>query len=112
MCHFYSQGPPSHKHFNPWDVELLLSLLESWALASSLSTLKPAWKTATLSTCYCIACSDLTLLCIDNQNLFLQCHAAIFIPMFGGKTYQLVHIPPQICIEFHSNVNLHPIFVI
>ena len=27
MCHFYLQHPPSHKHFDPWDVEHLLSLL-------------------------------------------------------------------------------------
>ena len=30
MCHFYLQCPPSNKHFDPWDVEHLLSLLESW----------------------------------------------------------------------------------
>ena len=55
-------------------------------------------------------CSDLTLLCIDNQHLFLQCNAAIFIPMSGGKTDCPGHLPPQICIESHSNVNLCPIF--
>ena len=27
--HFYLQHPPSHKCFDPWDVEHLLSLLES-----------------------------------------------------------------------------------
>ena len=48
MCHFYLQCPPSHKHFDPWDVEHLLSLLESWAPASSLITFKLAWKTATV----------------------------------------------------------------
>ena len=26
MCHFYLQHPTSHKHFDPWDVEHLLSL--------------------------------------------------------------------------------------
>ena len=55
-------------------------------------------------------CSDLTLLCIDNQHLFLQHHAAIFIPMSGGKTDHLGHLPPQICIESHSSVNLCPVF--
>ena len=86
MCHFYLQQCP-HKHFDPWDVEHLLSLLESWAPVSSLSLFKLAWKTATvfaLVTAKC--CSDLTVLCIDNQHLFLQFHAAILIPISGGKT--------------------------
>ena len=38
ICHFYLQCPPSHKCFDPWDVECLLSLVASWALASSLTT--------------------------------------------------------------------------
>ena len=38
MHHFYLQRPPFHKRFDPWDVECLLSLLESWAPASSLTT--------------------------------------------------------------------------
>ena len=87
MHHFYLQLPPSYKWFDPWDVECLLSLLESWTPTSSLTTFKLAWKTATLIalvTAKC--CSDLTLLCVDNQHLFLQHNAAIFIPMSGGKT--------------------------
>ena len=69
------------------DVECLLCLLESWALASSLTTFKLLWKTATfLALVNAKHCSDLTLLCIDNQHLFLQLHAAIFIPVSGGKT--------------------------
>ena len=55
-------------------------------------------------------CSDLTLLCIDNQHLFLQHHAAIFIALSGGKTDYLGNLPPQICIESHSSVNLCPVF--
>ena len=48
----------------------MLSLLESWALAS-LMTVKLAWKTATpLAHVTVRQCSDLTLLCIDNQCLF------------------------------------------
>ena len=63
-----------------------LSLLESWTPASSLTTFKLAWETSTLLTLVTVKhCSDLTLLCIDNQHLFLQHHAAIFIPMSGGK---------------------------
>ena len=111
LYHFYLQHPPSCKHFDPWDVEHLLSLLESLASASSLTTFMLAWKTATLVahvTAKC--CSEFTLLCIDNQHLFLQHHAAIFIPLFGGKTDCLGHLSPQIHIESHSNVYLCPIF--
>ena len=111
MHHFYLQCPPSHKHFDPWDVEHLLCLLESWAPTSSLSTFKLDWKTATLLALVIAKhCSDLTLLCIDNQYLFLQHNAAILIPMSSGKTDHLGHFPPQIHIESHSNVNLCPVF--
>ena len=92
-------------------MEHLLSLLERWAPASSLTTFKLAWKTATLLALVTAKlCSDLTLLCVDNQHLFLQHHAAIFVPLSGGKTDHLGHLPPQICIESHSNVNLCPVF--
>ena len=77
----------------------------------SLTTFKLPWKTATLLalvTAKC--CSDLTLLCVDNQHLFLQHNAAIFVPLSGGKTDCPGHLPPQICIESHSNVNLCPVF--
>ena len=111
MHHFYLHHPPSHKCFDPWDVGYLLSLFESWAPASSLTIFKLAWKTVTLLalvTAKC--CSDLTLLCIDNQHLFLQHHAAIFIPMSGGKRDCPGHLSPQIHIESHSNANLCPVF--
>ena len=111
MHHFYLQHPTSCKQFDPWDVECLLSLLESWAPASSLTTFKLAWKTASLLafvTAKC--CSDLTLLYVDNQHLFHQCNAAIFVPLSGGKTDHLGHLPPQNCIESHSSVNLCPVF--
>ena len=112
MHHFYLQCPPSYKWFDPWDVEHLLSLLGSWAPTSSLTTFKLAWKTATLLalvTAQC--CSDLTLLCADNQHLFLQHNAAIFVPLSGGKTDHPGHLPPLIHIESHSNVNLCPVFI-
>ena len=111
MHHFYLQHPPSCKHFDPWDIEHLVSFLESWALVSSLTTFKLAWKTATLLTLVTAKHSDLTLLCIDNQHLFLQHHAAIFIPLSGGKTDHLGHPPPQIHIVSHSSVNLCPVFL-
>ena len=111
MHHFYLQRPPSRKRFDPWDVERLLSLLESWAPMSSLTTFKLAWKTATLLALFTAKrCSDLTLLCVDNQHLFVQRNAAIFVPLSGGKTDCLGHLPPQIHIESHSNVNLCPVF--
>ena len=72
---------------------------------------KLAWKTATLLalvTAKC--CSDLTLLCVNNWHLFLQCHAAIFVPLSGDNTDRPGHLPPHICIESHSNVNLCPVF--
>ena len=109
--HFYLQWPTSCKQFDPWDVECLLSLLESWAPASSLTTFKLALKTATLLALVTAkGCSDLTLSCVDNQHLFLQHHAAIFVPLSGGKTDHLGDLPPQIHIESHSNVNLCPVF--
>ena len=55
-------------------------------------------------------CSDLILLCFDNQHLFLQHHAPIFTPVSGWKMDSLGHLPPQIWIESHSNVNLCPVF--
>ena len=61
--HFYLQHHPSCKQFDPWDVECLLSTLESWAPTSSLTTFKLAWKTATLLalvTAKC--CSDFNLI--------------------------------------------------
>ena len=112
MHHFYLQHPPSGKWFDPWDVEHLLTLLESWAPASSLTTFKLAWKTATLLALVTAKhCSDLTLLCVDNQHLFLQCNAAIFVPLSGGKTDCPGHLTPQIPIESPSNVNLCPVFL-
>ena len=33
-----------------------------------------------------------------------------FIPLYGGKTDCLGHLPPQVHIESHSNVNLCPVF--
>ena len=89
----------------------MLSLLESWAPTSSLITFKLAWKTATLlALATAKHCSHLTLLCIDNQHLFLQHYAAIFIPLSGGKTDCLDHLLPRVCIESQTNVNLCPVF--
>ena len=102
MHHMYLQHPPSCKCFDPWDVGHLLSLLGSWAPASSLTTFKLAWKTATLLALVTAKhCSDLTLICIDSQHPFLQHNGAIFIPMSVGKTACLGHLPTQICIESH-----------
>ena len=107
MHHFYLQHPPSHKHFDPWDVEHLLSLLESWAPAFSLTAFKHGWKTGTtLALVTAKHCSDLTFLCIHNQHHFLQQHAAIFFPLSGAKTDRPGHLPPQICIVSHININL------
>ena len=53
-------------------------------------------------------CSDLTLMCIDNQHLFLQ--PLDCVPASGGKTDQSGHLLPQIHIESHSSVNLCCVF--
>ena len=59
---------------------------ESWAQASCLTTFKLALKTTTLLAFVPTKhCSDIFLLCINNQHLFLQHHAAIFFPVSGGK---------------------------
>ena len=87
MHHFYLQHPPFNKHFDPWDVEHLLSLLESWTLASSLTAFKLAWKITILLALFTAKhCSDLTSICTNNQHHFLQHHVAIFIPVASGKT--------------------------
>ena len=70
-----------------------------------LTTFKLSWKTVTLLAFVTVKH------CIDNQHLFLQHHAVHFISMSGGKTDHLGILPPQICIEFHSNVNLCPVFI-
>ena len=111
MHHFYLKCLPSWKHFDPWDVEHLLSLLECWTPTSSLTTFKLVWKIVTLLALVTSKhCSDLTLLCIDNQHLFPQCHAAIFVTFSGGKIDCPGHLPPQIHIESHTNVNLSPVY--
>ena len=61
MHHFYLQCPPSHKCFDPQDVEHLLSLLERWAPASSLTTFKLAWRTATLLVLVTVLCKAVLL---------------------------------------------------
>ena len=94
MHHFYLQCPPSHKQFDPWDVEYLLSLLESWTPVSSLTTFKLAWKTATLLALVTAKhCYDLTLLCVDNQHLFLQRNAAILFPCLVARQIIWVIFP-------------------
>ena len=109
MCHFYLKHPP-HKCFDPWDVEYLLSLCESWA-TPSLTNYKLAWKTVSLLALVTARhCSDLTLLSSDNQHQFLQYHAAVFNSVSGGRMDWLDHLPPQIWIEPYTNVNLCPVF--
>ena len=46
----------------------------------------------------------------DVECLLSQRNAAIFFPLSGGKTDCPGHLPPQIRIESHSNVNLCPVF--
>ena len=109
MHHFYLQCPPSHKWFDPWDVECLVSLLGSWAPASSLTTSKLAWKTSTLLALVTAKhCSDLTLLCVDNQHLFLQHHAAILFPCLVARQIVWVIFP----LRFVLSLTLMLIFAL
>ena len=55
-------------------------------------------------------CFDLSLLCIDDQYLLLQHHAAILFQHLVGKMDQTGHLPPHIHTESHSSVNLCPVF--
>ena len=110
MCNFYLQHPPSCKWFDPKDVKCLLSPLGSGANVSSLTNFKLARQTATLLALLTAKhCSNLTLLCINNQILFLQC-PAIFVPTSSEKTVWLGHLPSEIHTESNSNVNLCPVF--
>ena len=98
MYNFCLQHPP-HKWFDPRDVDCLLSLPRSWNPDSSLTNFKLALKNITLfALCIAKHCCDLTLLCIDNEHVFLQCHDAIFVPTSSSKTDWPGHIAPQICI--------------
>ena len=62
MHHFYLQHPSTCKCFDPCDIDHSLSLLESWAPASSITNFKLAWKTAALLPHVSAKCSDLALL--------------------------------------------------
>ena len=91
----------------------LLSLLDSWIPASSLTNFTLAWKTVTiLALVRAKCCSDLTLLHIENQHFFLQHHAAIFYSASGGKTDQPGHLLSQTSTESYLNVNLFPMFLL
>ena len=68
-------------------MKCLLLLWENWAPASSVINYKLALKIVTfLALVNAKHCSDVPLLWIDNQYLFLQCDAAILISESGGKT--------------------------
>ena len=111
ICDFYLQCPSSHKQFNPLHVKHLLSLLKSWAPASSLTYLRLAWKTAALLALVTAKhFSNLILLGLDNQHLFLQHHAASFVPTCNSKMDQFGHLLPQIHSYSHFNVNLCHVF--
>ena len=89
----------------------LLSLLEFWATGFALTRFKHVWKMAILLALATEKyCSDLTSLCTNYWQLFLQCHTAIFVPAYDGNMDQLSHLPPQMYTESHSNVDLCPEF--
>ena len=76
-----------------------------------LTSLKLAWKTATLLALVTAKhCSHYPGCMLIVSTFFPENHAASFVPAFGSKTNWLGHPLPQICIESHSNVNLYPVF--
>ena len=61
--------------------QVFIILLGGWDPTSSPTNFKLTWKTATLLILVIANYfSDLTLLHIDNQHLFLQNHTAFFFP--------------------------------
>ena len=98
MCYSSLQWPHTFKTFDPWGMECVLILLQIWVATFFITNCKPAWKTASLLACVTAKyCSYLTLLHTDNQYLFLQCHAAIFVPVSDVKMDWLDHLTSQIC---------------
>ena len=85
-----------------WKVghQLLLSLPFSYLRRVLLSFYLLLWSIVLIYLYYVLITS----------TFFLQCHAAISIPMFGGKTDHPGHLPPQVHIESHFNVNLCSVF--
>ena len=103
--------PPSHKWLDPWNVKWSLSLSESWALASSYTNFKLAWKMSIiLAPVITKFCSYLTLLHTENQQFFFSIMQLFLFLILGDKIDQLGHLPPEICFDSHSNVNFCPIF--
>ena len=107
--HFYLQCSPC-KNFDPGMLSIFYFLLERWAPASSLTTFKLSWKTATLLALVTVKhCSDLTVLCIDNQYPFLS--VCYFHSHVWWQDSSSSHLPPQICIKSHSNVIFSMFFI-
>ena len=80
--------------------------LESWALASCVTNFELVGKTATLSalvTTKC--CSDLTLLHINDQHLFLQHHVAIFFLYLVVRWINMIIFHPKFTL------NLIPVLI-
>ena len=106
MHHFYLQHPPSRKWFDPWDVECLLSLLESWAPASSLTTFKLAWKTATLLALVTAKCSsDLTYDVLITSTFFFSIMLLFSFPCLVAR--QIV----QVIFPLRFILSLTPLFI-
>ena len=102
-CPFYLQHLTLSKCFGA-----VLFLLEIWyPVFSLIFNFFGRWLLLVVVTA---ELSDLTLFHTDKQHLFLQGHTPIFVLTSGGKMDDLSHLPLQINIESHSNVNLCPVF--
>ena len=81
---FYFKHSHSSKWFASWNVKYLLSLMDSWASASSLTNFKLAWKTVTFLALVTEKHFDSTLLWIQNQHLFFSIMLLFYLAS-GGK---------------------------
>ena len=101
MHHFYLQHPPSCKCFDPWHVECLLSLLESWASASALTTFKLGWKTATLLALVTAKhCSDLTFYVLITSTFFFSTMLPFSFPCLMARQIIWVILPLRFILSF------------
>ena len=81
--------------------------------ASCLTTFKLALKTTTLLAFVPTKhCSDIFLLCINIQHLFFSIMLLFSFLYLVARWIDWVHLPPQINVGFHSNVDLCPVFIL
>ena len=109
MCHFL-QCPSSHKHCNIAGCRMFI-IFDTELKPLLLLILSFLGKTTTIIAFIMTKhCSNLALLHIANQYLFLQHHSAFYFIVSGGQMDRLCHLPPQIHMESYSSKNLCHVF--